>query len=257
MCEFKAEVERCYEAMYLHAPDEQLFAEYERFMQLKVYVRDMDANLLSPPVDVDAMWHAHILDTALYARYCREIVPEGGTAPPFIHHKHRDSTEGRAVRVARTRAEYTRLFRGVCPWDFGDTPPVPALGCSSSAPPAAQLPQLNTTSPGVPLQAAAPGSGPPVAGSTEAGQPQRKRKRRSTGSCQIFVKTLTGKTLTVEVRPDALISELKESIEAMDHMPVDQQRLIYAGKELDNRRTLSDYKIQKESTLHLILHLRC
>lgn len=72
----------------------------------------------------------------------------------------------------------------------------------------------------------------------------------------IFVKTLTGKNIMIDYNENMKISEIKECVCSQENVPVEQQRLIYEGKQLEDNMSLKDYGITSNSTIHLVLRLR-
>lgn len=76
------------------------------------------------------------------------------------------------------------------------------------------------------------------------------------GTYQIIVKNLTGKSIPLDVQSTTKISEIKQMINSKENIPVDQQRLIFSGKQLEDNNTLGDYAISEAATLHLVLRLR-
>ena len=233
---------------------ERAFHEYIKFMVLKVLENDMQATKLSPPISIDQVWHYHLLDTEAYAMFCRELtqalrlktqhkktkksrVKDGPTssslaAPSyrsfFIHHNpsgaKTDAKSSREREARRKMADhrYLTYFEGALWNDCGE-------GLKE---------QKNSDASKIPKQSPA-------------------FERRFQTGMKIFAKMLDGTTETLDVDVHDTVSTLKQKIQdKRGGTPrICEQRLIFAGRQLKDGRTLADYNMQQESTVHLVLKL--
>ena len=192
--------------------------DYKKFLAiLAMFVERKDSayeTLCKPSSDMDAVWHAHVLDTKAYKEMNDLLLNGDG----FIHH---DPYSGKdpAVKLAR-RKFMGKVFKQV----FGADPKQ--------------------------------GWGPLETHEDYAKRLTGKKRRRASGDAFcVYVKTLTGKTVTLKVDHDFLVEDVKLLLHDAGEAPVDQQRLVFAGKQLEDGRTMRDYRITYPSTLHLVLRL--
>jgi len=195
--------------------------EYVRFLLLKAFFKDIDEPLaLSPSGPVDEVWHAHLMLPQDYTAACVALLGIDRASRPrvFFHDPHTSVSDDRAQRYQRTKLRYTKLY-----------------GLNT---PIMYWPDENVV---LHHQAM------PVT-------PEQVRRRLPTYS--VFVKMLKGETLTLTVWPAMTVKMLKEAIfRNYPGIPVVQQRLIYAGTQLEDDRTLGSYNVTRDATFHLNLRM--
>lgn len=257
----------------------EVLGEYRRFVELRLAMNDYDGSRLSPPFPVDQMYHMHVLDTIGYEAFCAAVCPPG----VFLHHDVDGDLDpsARRRRVAAVRLAYEARFGRAPPaalWYFDA--PSDSSGTEDDA--SGATGGLTTTTAAAAASAAGTRDRSAAGGAAAAAEggtanveplvpepePARRAKRARTGAqrSQIFVKTLIGKTLAIDVASDTTIATIMERVSEAEGTPLHHQRLIYAGKQLScsaccstcpaqfhlQDRTVSDYNIRKYSTLHLI-----
>ena len=188
--------------------------DYKKFLAIRAALPGIDTDL-SPTDDMDAVWHAHILDTVSYQRCCGALLGTGN----LVHH---NPYTGDDLAMRQARRELLKKVWGDV---FEDAP---ALGW---------------------------GVDPSACETYERRLTGRKRRRRSSHEYQIFVKLLTGRTTTLEVDHQTEVEDLKLMLYDRNEAPLPQMRLIFAGTQLEDGKTMRDYKIYKESTVHMVLRM--
>lgn len=199
------------------------FSEFLRFLTVKDLATDGGL-----PPRLDEVWHECILNTRLYSTLCLKL------RGCYIHHttvsEQHDETEI-ASRVDRTVHSYRKRYR--------------------EEPDARVLAEEEEESPAVVAQKSAANANPHEA------KRQALLRLNPPPSYFIYVKDINGKTISVEVDQAMTIEQVKLAITRKDQAtPPDQQRLIYAGRQLEDGRTCGDYNIHSQSTIHLVKRLR-
>lgn len=204
---------------------------FDKFIEAKKLEQDWDGTRLSPSPLIDAVWHAVLLDTRRYQALCGK---------KFIHHNPdgaaaSDAAE-RAQRYNRTRSVlreslHTELDKEIWP-DAADAQP-------EAAAEVVPVPVSNGRKRKVSAKAAA--------------TPPKKESKKD--KFQVLVKTLTGMILSFRVDRETTVLQLKTLFQEKGGVPVVQQRMIFAGRELEDERTMADYNIGIGATLHLVLRL--
>ena len=194
-------------------------ADYKRFLAIRAAISEAvnpEAMLLSPTDDMDAVWHAHLLDTRSYKSTCELLLGKNG----FIHHDPYPIKDP-AVRSAR-RALLMAIWKNAFP---DAAKPKNGWGADPNA---AQHYIERLTS--------------------------RKRRRVTDDDFQIFVRTMTaGRTITVSVGADTEVEDLKLLLHDREGVPLYAMRILLGSKQLEDGRTMSFYGIKKETTLTLML----
>ena len=196
-------------------------ADYKKFLAIRAMVTTMTSNdvvMTSPTSSMDALWHEHVLDTRAYACHCEMLLASNHRG--IIHH------DPQPIKDLVAKSARRRALKEL--WDqVFDEPPKEGWDID-------------------PLDMA----------DYVQRLVSRKRPRETATAVEIFVKTLmTGASDALRIDPDAEVEDLKVMVADAIEVPIGKQRLIFAGKQLEDGHTLSSYGIKEHSTVHLVLRL--
>jgi len=212
--------------------------DYRRFLALKAAAEKLNPIgfahcLFSPTPEMDQVWHAHILDTRLYMEACAAM----GAKDAFVHHDPHggDDPDVQRARRAFTKAAFTKCYDG--------------LPASKWPPTAMEI-----------IEGAGLHTDDEEEDDSDDEGPVRPAKRprpRSDDAIMIFVKTMDGRTITLRaLSKDTTVKAVKALLHAAGEAPPEEQRIVFAGKQLEDDRTMDDYNIQALSTLYMTMRLR-
>jgi hypothetical protein len=213
-------------------------AELQKFLFL---VASYPTEALSPGRLIDAAWHALLLFPRLYLDVCSQL--PGGALLDHDPTRAADSDAVKEVRYSRTRALLEAHFgerdRFFWPSTLAEEEE------DDEEEEEAEVPPLSSCG----------RSGEEAKALRRASEVRRAALLAEHPSMQIFVRTLTGKSITLVVTSKFSILDVKFAVEEKEGIPPDQQRLIFAGKQLEDDRTLEACSIRRESIVHLVLRL--
>ena len=194
--------------------------DYKKFLALRAMVTEMTSNdvlMTSPTSNMDALWHEHVLDTREYYACCEMLL--GSSHRGIIHH------DPKVIKDLTAKSARRRALKELW-YQVFDEPPNEGWDVD-----------------------------PLDVDDYRKRIVGRKRRRETSATFEIFVKTMTGKCETLRMDPDAEVEDLKLAIYNAIDVPVDQQRIVFAGKQLKDGETLGSCGIEEHSTVLLVLRL--
>ena len=211
----------------------EIVEEFKKFIFIKFIDNDYDAKVYSQSFIIDEVWHLFLLFSKDYSRLCSDVL---GGGELLDHYPLATSDSDQTNRYLNTIKRYELLFKESPPSAYWDDNLINSLSASHSD--SSDITENTSKKAHIKLESS---SSYPNTHST---------------SMQIFYKNTIGIDFALNVSPSDSILYVKQLIERIDGSPICIQRLIYAGRQLEDDRTLSDYNIRPEATIQFILRLR-